>query len=149
MYEVKNVRNLSGGLEGDGFSAAIYRDGKKIGSAVDQGNGGAISYDFVDAAERKAMQDYANSLPDMESESSLLELNLDIYVCQLIDAFELNQKLKRNCAKMTLFTLKGDPEGEYRTVKAPYSPKVKAFIVGKYGDKVTEIVNERYAAKEA
>lgn len=42
--------------------------------------------------------------------------------------------------------VKGDKDGEYRTIKAPYDQKVKDWIVAKYGDQVVEILNEKLAA---
>ena len=52
-------------------------------------------------------------------------------------------KLARSCSKKTLFRLKGDPVGDFRTLNGPpYSPAAKAFILGKYGDQVECIANE-------
>lgn len=57
------------------------------------------------------------------------------------------QQIKRWCKTKTVFRLKNDPEGSWRTIKAPYSDRVREHIVRKYGNRVEEIANERYAAR--
>ena len=56
------------------------------------------------------------------------------------------QRMKRQCKTKTLFRVEGDEDGKYWVVGSPYSPAVKAHLEAKYGDKLAEIVNERFAA---
>jgi len=51
-------------------------------------------------------------------------------------------QIKRWCKTQTVFRLKGDEEGRWRTVKALYSGKVKQYLVAKYGDKIECVANE-------
>jgi len=53
---------------------------------------------------------------------------------------------ERWCKTKTVFRLKGDPEGSWLIIKAPFSDRVREHIARKYGDRVEEIANERYAA---
>lgn len=43
-YEVKNFKRLPIGMEGNGFTASIWRDGKRVMLVENQGNGGANVY---------------------------------------------------------------------------------------------------------
>jgi len=56
------------------------------------------------------------------------------------------QRMKRQCKTKTLFRLVGDEKGRYWTMKAVYSSVIKTRLEMKYGDKLVEIINEKYAA---
>lgn len=46
---------------------------------------------------------------------------------------EAAKKLQKYCAKETLFRIPGEGKlGEWRTIKSPFAPAVKKFLVGKY-----------------
>ena len=143
-YSVKNVRALSGGLEGNGFSATIYADDKKIGTVRDDGNGGEAYVDVPDAENKKAFDAFLATFPPEDFGGHKLEMTADLYLARLVDEALDAARIKRRCAKKTLFRVKGDPEGECRTVNSAYSEAVKAFITKKYGDSVEEILNERF-----
>jgi hypothetical protein len=46
-YEVKNVKDFIG-LEGHGFACTVYKDGKKIGEAVDTAGGGPVDFRWTE-----------------------------------------------------------------------------------------------------
>lgn len=49
-YELKNYKRLPIGMEGNGFTASLWRDGKRVMLVENQGNGGANVYtDLSDA----------------------------------------------------------------------------------------------------
>ena len=49
-YELKNFKRLPIGMEGNGFTASLWRDGKRVMLVENQGNGGANVYtDISDA----------------------------------------------------------------------------------------------------
>jgi len=56
------------------------------------------------------------------------------------------QRMKRQCKTKTLFKLTGDEEGRYWTISRVYTPVLKTQLETKYGDKLVEIINERWAA---
>jgi len=171
-FIVKGVKNLSG-LEGDGFTASIYRvddSGKEIRVAevMDAANGGEFSYRWLDAEkagrvdihtydymgepmvrqgtpEEKLFEEFAVSVED-EFEGEVCRHSSDTYANLLVDNYETHQWLKRQCRKKTLYRLAGDEEGQWRTVLAGYDERVKRFLDRKYGDQVERIANEELAA---
>lgn len=76
-----------------------------------------------------------------------LEMTIPLFVSSLVDDYEnakrTQARIKRACKAKTLFRVKGDKNGLYREVSMPFSKRVKDFIVGKYGDQVEVIENER------
>lgn len=53
--ELKGIKNTVG-MEGSGFYANIYLDGKKIGTVADYADGGAYNYDFDSKELREEMK---------------------------------------------------------------------------------------------
>jgi len=164
-YEVKNVKSFRG-HEGHGYNASLYRDGNKVALIIDDANGGEVQAEWVDSmAPRQSVQSinykgesYVQRCTPEEAilvefmkgkkvdlGQGLGEVDLDIgmFVGQLLDAYENDKRFKKICKTKTLFQVKGDKKDEYRTVPQPYSKKVKDYIVGKYGDQVEVIMNEK------
>ena len=46
-YEVKNVKGFMG-EDCPGFNATLYRDGQKVATVIDSGNGGMTDFHWVD-----------------------------------------------------------------------------------------------------
>lgn len=72
----------------------------------------------------------------------------DTVIAQLVEEVESLRRLKRHCAKKTLFLLKGDnPKDGWRTIKHSWCEEVRAHLTNKYGDQILEIANETLANK--
>lgn len=126
------------------FSAVLYADGQKAGTVSNQGTGGCNLYRWDDPALGKRVKEWADQQPtefDFEK--------LDQLVGDLLNRHEVLASLQRRTKKVTWFRLKGDKAREWRTVKAPFAPQVKAFLVGKYGDQIDLIANENLEAAVA
>lgn len=63
---------------------------------------------------------------------------------QALDTFEEERDYKRWCRTKVCFRLRGDKPGEWRIVKAKDSPELRAWIAKEYGDRVEEILNDRF-----
>jgi hypothetical protein len=123
--------------ETDCFSATLYCDGKQVGFVQNQGTGGCHMYHWKDYQVGRKIEDWAKTQPfkfDFE--------HLDQIVNRLLKKYEEQRQLKRWCKKGTYFQLKGDPSDTWRSVKVPFSPEVKKFLVDKYDKKITRIANE-------
>jgi len=132
------------------FSATVYVDGKKVGIAKNDGRGGCNMYYWEDYGFGRKVEEWAKTLPPRKVPSvSMPDLtvscDLDILIGEIMDKQEEDRWVKRQCRNKTLFRIEGDPADSYRTVKHVYDAGVKAFIEGKYGDAVVEILNERAA----
>lgn len=109
------------------FSAVLLADGKQVGRVSNRGHGGPNEYQWTDRALGKQVEEWAAKQPtEFEFEK------LDQLVDGLMNHAEILASLKRRTKKVTWFRLKGDKAKEWRIVKAPFSPEVKRFLVGKY-----------------
>lgn len=128
------------------FSATIYIDGKRAGEVVNRGCGGPNEYAFPDRELHKQFDAFCESLPPTEEYA--LPMDADLYLDNLLYAWQDKQLLKRQCKKTTLFRLKGElyKKDEWQTVKSAYNVKVKEYLDKKYGSRLGEILNESIGA---
>ena len=151
---LKGIKTFTG-MEGEGFSATLYVDGKKAGDVFDDARGGEMTYRVPDSVFERLLA-HAAKVKDDDDESdsklspeTMAKLKLDCLMAGLVDDIMEERQIKRWCSKSTVFLLKGDEEGRYRTIKAKYEPKVAKHVREKYGDKLVEIVNERFLKASA
>lgn len=72
-------------------------------------------------------------------------MDLELVIGDLFDAWLKAKEFKRltkNGLK-TVFKLKEDAEGSFRTLAVPFGPEIKARMVAKYGDRIDYFLNER------
>jgi hypothetical protein len=123
--EVKNVTyNKRLSEETMCYTATIYIDGEKMGTASNRGNGGSDEYSNLKL--QLAMT------PDMEAQ-------LD----EALDKWLYQRSLQQHMKTKTLFRLKGDPVDNWRTVIAEFCPGVKHYLERSYGDRLEAILNEK------
>ena len=122
------------------FSATIYFDGKKVGYARNNGCGGCNRYDWDSREIRETVEQWAN-----EQETEFKFDVLDQLIDDIIQEYETNKWLKRQCKKKVVFRLKGDKKGEWHLLNYPWCQKAVDFIEERYGDKVECIANERFS----
>jgi hypothetical protein len=151
-YSVKNVKSFVG-MEGYGFNCTLYRNGKKVGICIDDASGGGmhpIRWDQkVNAKEeQRLLNKHVASLPKVKSDLGDKTMTLTIdegwFVEELVSQYEKEReirKVKRQCETKTLFRTADMKEGVYSYFRVPYSEKLKAHIINKYGEAV-EIFNE-------
>lgn len=165
-YAVKGVKQMEG-RDGYMLNCSLYKDGKKVATVIDDGNGGCLDIHFLDykaprvevsginymdepfnykgTPEEKAFQDYVNTLPTYDTEwSKNQHPDQEHVINEMVDEYENLKRFKRACKKKTLFRLKGD-EDSYYTIKYPYCEKVRKHLETKYGDKLDSIINEEVA----
>lgn len=167
---VKNLRSCEGN-EGYAYSATLYLDGKKVGQVRNDGNGGMTFVDFFKRVRGKVERDreaeakvlaYVAEQPDVDmgpdpkaedypnpAKRWMMKPDLEWVASQVVEQ-ALEEKEQRGwCRSKVVFRLKGDRDGEWRTIKASWKtqgPQVRAHLAKKYGDKIEEILNERFAA---
>jgi hypothetical protein len=125
------------------FSATVYIDGVKEGVVENDGHGGSNFYHPHEVQTK--LDAVAATLPDVEfGDGQSIKQDADILVGDLMNGWLEMRELKRLCSRKTLFRLKSETyqDGEYRTVKMPWSQQVKDYLVGKYGADLDEILNE-------
>ena len=144
IYTVKNVKGFQG-LEGYGYECSLYKDGKKIGTITDTANGGMADY-YLDKGEKEILDKHCETLPKIVDKyiPDGMEVDADMFVGGLVDKYEADKQIKRWCKTQIVYTLKGDEENSYRTIKAVFSPKTKELMEKKFANKGLVILNERY-----
>lgn len=139
--ELKSVKTCKWASdETECFNAVIYVDGQRAGTVENDGHGGCNNYHFEDRSVGDAFRAFAKAETGEEFEPE------DAYIGKLLDKHEEEKAYKRWCKKETLFRLKGDKPGHWRTLNTTYSPAAVQWIRAKYTDQVEEILNERFAA---
>jgi len=125
------------------FSATVYVDGVKAGTASNDGHGGSNNYYFDDPKMEAKLEAFAATLPKVKFGDTELSMNLDLVIDDLMQKMEEEKRMVRHCKTKTLFLLEGDdPNQGWRTVKSPYNERVQTFLDGKYGSKVVRILNK-------
>ena len=148
LRKVKIARHLS--EETTAFTADLWVDDKHIGYVKNSGHGGDNQVDhrydgngLNTRDEVRAFQAWCTEQPPYKSDWGEVTMSDDFYITLLLEEWEENRFVKRLCKKETLFRLEGDPEKEYRSYKAVYTPPFAERIRAKHPDLI-EIINERF-----
>lgn len=146
-FSVKGVKTFRG-HDGYGFNANLYYKGKKIAFVLNDNWGGGLMFTWEDNAPITEENFYAfvKTLPAVETEYGMLDMCSDIFVEDLVNVYNENKEYKRKCKSKTLIiTTKCDTsKGEYIIYNRPYGVEFKAWLKKKHGDKLVEIINERF-----
>lgn len=141
--ELKNVRQ-----EREGFTASLYIDGRRSGEVSD-GRGREYVYSVSDTDWKALLAAAASHAKKNPPPTGVPRAWVDQLLDDLVAESITARVVKRWCSTKTVYRLKGDEKGEYRTVKAKYSPEVAAFLRSKHGDALEEILNESFVRARA
>jgi hypothetical protein len=145
--ELKNVKiNKQLSDETVCFSADLWLDGMKAGTASNRGHGGNNEVHIQDRALFNAFNQFCLSQPAIPPSSSFnyeLKMDMDLFISELVADHQERQAFKRR-KNTTFFRLKNETyqKGEWRTVNAPYSPAVAQYLTTQYGDKLGEVAGQ-------
>jgi hypothetical protein len=148
-YPVKALKNFPG-HDGVIHGGNLYKGNKKIAEiAQDSADAGIINVHIINHDAYEEFIGKIKELPhDKYPESIGIEGTItpdEEYVLgSLLDISLINKEYKKYCKNATVFTLKSDAPGEFRSIKGKYSEQYKNIIEKKYGDDLKEIVNERF-----
>lgn len=164
-YSVKKVKTFMG-HEGGGYNADLYRGKKKVATVIDQGDGGEPYIYWVDVEakivpititnhkdekctfhgtpEQKLFKEHLETLPLQKEFDMELRVSDDWFLSALVEAYEEGEQLRKWCKKKTVLKLNGQGDGEYSVLPQPYDHNQKASWEKVMGDKLVEIINERF-----
>lgn len=136
VYSVKNIKTFTG-REGKGFNATLYRDGIKIALVIDSANGGELSFQWDNHADRKEerlLEAYCKSLPQIEfwKDSGLFDQTPELYISALVENFGFRKKMKNQLQKRTIFLT----DGHLREYNRPYTQDIQEQIKKTFPDAV-------------
>jgi hypothetical protein len=164
-YEVKNVKGFMG-MDCPGYNCTLYCDGKRVAKVINDGSGGPTMFEWLDrdaprvditfhdykdevrtykgTPQEKRLVEYADSQTYECPDGSTRTHNAETLVGDLVGDYEETKQFKRWCRNKTYFRLKGDKKGRWSYFNVKYSPEVKRQIERRYGDRIEEILNERF-----
>lgn len=143
-WSVKGVKFMKG-HDADSMSCSLYHKKKRVVTVWDDSWGGEFMFTWLKNKKEleKKFDDFAESLfVKSEHFEKGMTYNADIVVDELVNDFELQKQYKNMCRNKTSFQLDGDGKDQFWTMKTPFTPKIKAYLVKKYGKKLTLILNE-------
>jgi len=98
------------------FEATIYLDGKKAGTADDDGNGGMVN--IHPQSLRDQLDAYGKTFPDDNSHGITISIDAEIIIRELVNDWLLARDVKRDLAKKVMYTV-ADDDGLYETKAIP------------------------------
>ena len=136
-YEIKNLKTLNT-HDGLAFTLTLYKNGKRIGTAENAGRGGCNLYRIKNSELQEFARFAATKVGSetIEPEDAFLEI--------LMNEFFKQKQLKAQSKKNTLFRVKGEKAGGFRTVNIPFEARALDFLKSKYGSEL-ELVLDRNA----
>lgn len=143
--ELKNVQYFAAASEETPcFVAAIYVDGKKAGTAKNQGYGGPTMVSPLSLSQQ--LEEYGATLPpaklDMGNGTEVdIKQSAEILIGHLLDKFLMQRDLRRLLAKRVLYTQRDKP-GVYQT--KPLTPADMKKIL----DPSNATLREKWGVKE-
>lgn len=147
-YSIKNLKSFRG-MEGHGFNGTLYRDGVKVGLVIDHGDGGPAylerSPEPGHQEESDRLNAYARSLPPEPSDFGDLAVTTDFFLASLLEDADRQARMKRACAKATLFCIKEEDGrlGDYKIAGA-HTEKRSEILRQKYGERLVCIYNDDF-----
>lgn len=129
-YAVKGVKTFVG-MEGHGYNATLYRDGKKAAFVVDDASGGPLQVEWADPSEEALLRGHAATLPPVTCEwadsATGLPATLDMTPELFIEGLVNDAVLLRDVAKMTRGKVAFARDGKLFTVKCePTAANIEA-----------------------
>ena len=138
-FEIKNLK-IFDTHDGYAYDLKLYLNSRLCARVQNSGTGSPSNWYWEDS---ELQEIFLNHVASIKAGNPLMDE--DILVDELINKHEENKWLKEKCKKETLFVLKEDKKQEYRTLKdSPYCEQAKQHLQEKYGDRLAEIINERF-----
>jgi hypothetical protein len=147
MYTVKGVTSHYA-RDGVYTRCSIYRDGKKICTYTNYGDGAEAEVQFVSPEEQRIAMEFVKTYARTQENFVKYDASSawDIYVedlCNDYDQAKIDRKLLKTLQSETCFRLKSQKykDGVWSVFKKPFTPEMHDMLRRKYGDDLGEILN--------
>lgn len=142
QYAIKSFKTFRS-MEGGGFNATLYRDGNKVALVDDEGNGGPLSFQWVDHAapavsriithvdktvpsgqrehtvslspEAALLHDYTTAMPASKMFGMELPMDSELFIGNLVEDHQASQKIKKLLKTHLVVVAKGQLRSAKRT----------------------------------
>lgn len=146
QFEVKGIKMFRG-MEGYGVNSTLYRNGKKLCNCDDSGDGGCLDFSEYSVQEKlnKELAKLIGKVKFFDTDNSMItDYDAETFVNDLLAIADENKQLKSKCKKKTLVITTDCKEGQFVQWNYAFTPELKAHLHKHYGDKLVEIINERF-----
>jgi len=124
------------GMEGQGFNATVYADGKKALTVIDDASGGPLMIEPIGEFGKKIAAEIValcQTIPPTKFDDIDLKVSPDLYFDELVNFALEERRMAKARAKGTLFRLKDDkPSIAFRTVTVKDKDAAIKFLDGKF-----------------
>jgi hypothetical protein len=152
IFEIKKFKSFIG-MEGDGFNAELWMDGKKAAFIIDDARGGEFNWNWDSLEMEQKYKGYIKALPIQPLAADAEDWEKEMYpngqketdetfLDQLINRHAAFSRIQRAVKKTTLFVTAGSKKGEYFSIKLPFSPENKAKILANPKNAGAKFLNE-------
>ena len=130
------------------FTATLWLDGAKAATVTNRGHGGPNDYHFDDPTVRDQFGAWCKAQPlEFKFEE------MDQIVDRIITKMDEERTYKRWCRANIVYRLAGDAQGQWRqsgykgvrTLQPHHQQALRQSAIGRHGDKIEEILNDRFA----
>jgi hypothetical protein len=139
-YSVRNIKTFTG-MEGPGFSATLCRDGRPVASVLNEAVGADFRFQWKSNAEEATLRDLCAKVTLPAVQGTDVAYDADMLICRLVDGHEDNKRLRRIAKEKTLFRLKGDAAGDWRTLNV-VGPRAAQHLADKYGEQLETVYGQ-------
>ena len=147
-YTIKGIKTFMG-MEGRGFNATLYRNGRKAAFFIDDASGGPLQIDWVNKKEEEIFKAFIEEEREKIPADQMYHgtpyrglFNDEIWLGDKVNELENKKRIRRLAKKNTVVQI-GDEIG---TDKMSYfkgtGPEIRAWIEKKYGDQKLKFLND-------
>ena len=130
QFTIKNVKTWSTD-DGGGYQFSLYVDGKKFALVTNDGWGGPVDVKCIFASQLDSLVKYVSQFK-VEYQGQTYDKNLDIFMDELLNEYEMNKKLQRAKKKGITFRLLTDSKQVFRTLNVLDMDRAKAYLDAKF-----------------
>ena len=149
--------------EGVGAQTTLYRDGKKIGTCTDEGNGGMVDFRADTVEYRTMVWDFIKDLPeykyadmwaseygeDCPDNDGMESWKLDDFANVMLTQAEIDNHLRKQCRKNILIRFEGETDYRVCNAKWPDNTIGQKAIMEQLTEQIkpnviAEVINKRF-----
>ena len=149
--------------EGVGAQTTLYRDGKKIGTCTDEGNGGMVDFRADTTEFRTMVWDFIKDLPeykyadmwaseygeDCPDNDGMESWKLDDFANVMLTQAEIDNHLRKQCRKNILIRFEGETDYRVCNAKWPDNTIGQKAIMEQLTEQIkpnviAEVINKRF-----
>jgi hypothetical protein len=131
QFQIKGLKTWAT-RDGGGYQYNLYRDNKKVAFIHEEGNGGPLKTEWFDKKTEAELNTYVKSLGQVQCGDFAVDMDIAIWLEELLNDAEFQKKLSKYRKQGTLFRFLTDPVDSFRTMKTLDVAKAVEYLDKKY-----------------